>query len=134
MVWWYSGGQLGHVFVDDTYFVEKPLTLISTWDGDDISIARAYHHLVAATKINRDSIQQFDRELKALLAPEHHRGQGTWHAIKLAKTNATKAQEFAKGRGILFGAGFDDWLMVCPRSDFSAEQFERVLDTVKKFG
>lgn len=132
MVWWYSGGQLGHVFVDDQYFVEKPLTLISTWDGDDLSIARAYHHLITASKQSRDPLQQFDRDLRALLSPEHHRGQGSWHGIKLPKIGTAKAQALAKERGILFGAGFDDWLMVCPRPDFSPELLQRVLEMVKQ--
>ncbi|HXW53873.1 MAG TPA: aldehyde dehydrogenase family protein, partial [Myxococcota bacterium] len=52
MVLWYTGGQLGQVFVDDEYFVEKPLTLISTWDGDEISMTRAYHHLLYASLSN----------------------------------------------------------------------------------
>lgn len=40
MILWFTGGQQGHIFVDDTYYVDKPLTLISTWDGDEISSRR----------------------------------------------------------------------------------------------
>ena len=40
MILWFTGGQLGHILVDDKYYVDKPLTLISTWDGDEISARR----------------------------------------------------------------------------------------------
>lgn len=50
MIWWYTGGQLGHIFVDDNYFVEQPLTLISTWDGDEISARRNYIHIEESLK------------------------------------------------------------------------------------
>ena len=36
----FAGGQLGHVFVSEQYFLAKPLQLISTWDGDEVSALR----------------------------------------------------------------------------------------------
>lgn len=36
----FAGGQLGHVFCNDEYYIAKPLTLISTWDGDELSALR----------------------------------------------------------------------------------------------
>ena len=50
-IWWYPGGQLGHIFVDDAYFVDKPLTLISTWDGDEIAAIRNRYHLLEARRL-----------------------------------------------------------------------------------
>jgi len=47
---WWTGGQLGHIFVNDKYYVEKPLTLISTWDGDEISMVRNYERIKAYIK------------------------------------------------------------------------------------
>ena len=44
-VLWYTGGQLGVVFCAETTWVEKPLQLISTWDGDELCMIRAAHHL-----------------------------------------------------------------------------------------
>ncbi|MCA9545655.1 MAG: hypothetical protein KC613_14720, partial [Myxococcales bacterium] len=37
MVLWWAGGQIGHVFASDDAFVDKPLSFISTWDGDELS-------------------------------------------------------------------------------------------------
>lgn len=36
----FGGGQLGQVFCNDEYYIEKPLTMISTWDGDELSALR----------------------------------------------------------------------------------------------
>ncbi|MCA9507740.1 MAG: aminotransferase class III-fold pyridoxal phosphate-dependent enzyme, partial [Myxococcales bacterium] len=132
MVWWYTGGQLGHVFVDDNYFVEKPLTLISTWDGDEISINRAYHYLLAASERSLRLIQQFSSQLQELFDNEHHRGQGCWHGVKFRNISAHDAQRKAKELSVQCGIGFDDWLMVCARSDFSSAQFEKILVTLKE--
>lgn len=132
MVWWYTGAQLGHIFVDENYFVEKPLTLISTWDGDELSIARAYHHLYAAHNQETHVIKQFEQAMAELFESSMHRGQGCWHALKLPSIDAVRAQAFAKSQGIALGIGFDDWLMVCARPDFSSSQCEKVLEMLKK--
>lgn len=77
-VWWYAGAQLGHIFTSDAYFVDKPLTLISTWDGDEISILRAREHLAAAHEDQhaRDAFAKAVREV----FPEA-RGQGFLQAV-----------------------------------------------------
>ncbi len=56
-VLWYTGGQLGVVFCAETTWVEKPLQLISTWDGDELCMLRAAHHLRWALR-HRDQIAQ----------------------------------------------------------------------------
>jgi len=35
----YGGGQIGVVYLQEKLFVSKPLMLISTWDGDELSLA-----------------------------------------------------------------------------------------------
>ncbi|MFW6023788.1 MAG: aminotransferase class III-fold pyridoxal phosphate-dependent enzyme, partial [Myxococcota bacterium] len=47
LLWW-GGGQIGFVHTSDRWFVSKPLTLVSTWDGDELSLVRAHHQLRAA--------------------------------------------------------------------------------------
>ena len=49
---WWAGGQLGFVHVAPKWFVDKPLTFVSTWDGDELSMIRAHHQLRAARKVN----------------------------------------------------------------------------------
>ena len=51
LLWW-AGGQIGFVHVSDRYFVPTALTLVSTWDGDELSLVRAHHQLRAARTVD----------------------------------------------------------------------------------
>jgi succinylglutamate-semialdehyde dehydrogenase len=130
MILWYSGGQLGHVFVDSNYFVEKPLTLISTWDGDDISILRAYHHLLYASEHSglwQQNAWYFEAQLKKLSG----HGVGFWHGIKLKnQEELNKIRMLAKSAQILLGAGFDNTLMICPKPDIERDELERIIQII----
>lgn len=133
MVLWYTGGQLGQVLVDDHYFVEKPLTLISTWDGDELSMARAYHHLLrAADQGLMENIRFFEQRMGALHGKADVVGMGCWHAIRYKDSQKRSfAQEQARKQGVLFGEGFDNALMVCPKPDYNRQQFEHVIRVVE---
>jgi acetylornithine/succinyldiaminopimelate/putrescine aminotransferase len=50
----YTGGQSGLVFCDEKYFLEQPLMLISTWDGDEFSF-NTYHHAFKKIIDNKDN-------------------------------------------------------------------------------
>lgn len=130
MVWWYTGGQLGHVMVDDHYFVEKPLTLISTWDGDDMSMARAYDHLLAmSSEKTLEGVCAFEEWMKSIGS----QGLGMWHGIKLKdRETLFLCQKKALDLGILFGSGFDHTLMVCPKPDARPEQLAEVKGCLEK--
>jgi glutamate-1-semialdehyde aminotransferase len=39
----YFSGQSGIAFTDDKYFLEQPLMMISTWDGDEFHFLSYYH-------------------------------------------------------------------------------------------
>lgn len=39
----YFSGQSGMAFTDDKYFLEQPLMMISTWDGDEFHFLSYYH-------------------------------------------------------------------------------------------
>jgi acyl-CoA reductase-like NAD-dependent aldehyde dehydrogenase/4-aminobutyrate aminotransferase-like enzyme len=51
LVWW-GGGQTGYVHCSTKWFVPGPLTLVSTWDGDELSLVRHHHQLRAARRID----------------------------------------------------------------------------------
>ncbi len=46
-VLWWGGGQVGLLHIQPRYFVKTPLTLVSTWDGDELSLIRLDHGLRA---------------------------------------------------------------------------------------
>lgn len=129
MIWWYTGGQLGHVLVDDLYFVEKPLTLISTWDGDDMSMARAYEHLLAMSSASAlKNIRDFGLMMKEFSS----HGRGVWHGLRLKDQETLhKAKAKAKELGVLLGQGFANTLMVCPKPDATALELQRVEKMLK---
>ena len=130
MVWWYTGGQLGHVFTDDKYYVSKPLTLISTWDGDELSIARSYHNLLYGHCLNNSALKSFENSMLKLSGIF---GQGCVFGLKFNDTEKLeKALLLGQQRGVLFGRGFDKTMMIMAKPDFNSEQFEQVLKTVKE--
>lgn len=49
---WWGGGQTGYLHVASKWFVGTPLTLVSTWDGDELSLVRQHHQLRAARHLD----------------------------------------------------------------------------------
>ena len=49
---WWGGGQTGYVHCAARWFVAGPLTLVSTWDGDELSLVRQHHQLRAARHLD----------------------------------------------------------------------------------
>lgn len=71
----FAGGQLGHVFCNDKYFIEKPLTMISTWDGDELSALRFREHMLILRQHRDDSrLYELDKMIGA--RGDTYRGSG----------------------------------------------------------
>jgi hypothetical protein len=68
------------VHVTTPYLVAKPLTLVSTWDGDELSLIQAHHQLRAARRID---VAAASEALDAALAATDHpsRGLGLYRVI-----------------------------------------------------
>jgi hypothetical protein len=49
---WWGGGQTGYLHTAARWFVATPLTVVSTWDGDELSLVRQHHQLRAARHID----------------------------------------------------------------------------------
>ncbi|MEM9189304.1 MAG: aminotransferase class III-fold pyridoxal phosphate-dependent enzyme [Myxococcota bacterium] len=49
---WWGGGQIGFLHVGPEFFVKKPLTMVSTWDGDELSLVRVHHQLRASLRLD----------------------------------------------------------------------------------
>jgi len=66
---WWAGGQTGFMHVSPRLFVGKPLTFVSTWDGDELSMVRLHHTLRAARSLDLTAaIDAMDGAMDALAA------------------------------------------------------------------
>jgi 4-aminobutyrate aminotransferase-like enzyme len=52
LVLWWGGGQTGYLHTTARWFIASPLTLVSTWDGDELSLVRQHHQLRAARRLD----------------------------------------------------------------------------------
>lgn len=50
---WWPGGQTGFLHTSPTYFIAKPLMMVSTWDGDELSMIRFHHQSMTVTTERR---------------------------------------------------------------------------------
>jgi acyl-CoA reductase-like NAD-dependent aldehyde dehydrogenase/4-aminobutyrate aminotransferase-like enzyme/GNAT superfamily N-acetyltransferase len=71
VVAWWGGAQNGYMHVSPALFVRDPLTFVSTWDGDELSMVREYHQLRAARRME---LAPAIAELDEVLAQARRRG------------------------------------------------------------
>ncbi|MFK7985215.1 MAG: aldehyde dehydrogenase family protein [Sandaracinaceae bacterium] len=77
-IWW-AGGQLGFVHTDAAYQIDKAFTLVSTWDGDELSLVQAHHQLRAARSID---VASASAALDEALSTVSSRGLGLYRVIQ----------------------------------------------------
>ena len=75
---WWGGGQTGYLHTSARWFVATPLTLVSTWDGDELSLVRQHHQLRAARHID---VAAASRALDEVLAKTRANGLGAYRVI-----------------------------------------------------
>ena len=64
----YLGGQGGICYLDSKYFIEAPLMVISTWDGDELSFSQYHFAQNYIKSINYNKvISDFEQKLTKLL-------------------------------------------------------------------
>ncbi len=124
---WYPGGQLGHVFVSDRYFIAKPLALISTWDGDELSLVRAHEHLRAARKLDLTraitALNELVIALAARLPGARIGGLGLYRSLELVSPEQAQSLHRAAAiRGIRLGRGRPATLVFVPALDVDADE------------
>lgn len=102
LVLWWAGGQIGHIFSRPHVFVSKPLTLISTWDGDELSATRILWQLYATKTILSQGVKslsdQLDQTLRAVFPAHKIEGQGLYMTVK--STQASALHRFLQEKGV----------------------------------
>ena len=66
----FMGGAAGLVFTTEEFFIEKPLMLISTWDGDEFSLTtyvQSLKNFEAEKSVNQNRVSLFEEKIKKLL-------------------------------------------------------------------
>lgn len=124
-VLWYPGGQIGHIFVGDRYYIKKPLVLISTWDGDELSAIRTHEHLRAARKLDlaaaAAALDTTLAEAFSGLTGARLGGSGLYRTITLADANTAEAvYQACLHHGLHLGRGLPDTLIAAPALDAGA--------------
>lgn len=71
----FAGGQIGHVFTNEQYYIEKPLTLISTWDGDELSALR-FRAQMEILRTHRDDSHFYELDRMVGARGDLYRGSG----------------------------------------------------------
>jgi 4-aminobutyrate aminotransferase-like enzyme/predicted N-acetyltransferase YhbS len=125
LVLWYPGGQLGQIFIDSRWWIGKPLQLISTWDGDELSQIRTHEHLRAAHRLDLapaiDALDDLVREAAAAAPTDSSArvgGLGLYRTLGFATAEAAEVVRSAcAANGLLLGRGLPDTLTFVPPLD-----------------
>lgn len=124
VVLWYPGGQLGQIFIDSRWWVGTPLQLISTWDGDELSMIRTHEHLRAAHRLQLDpaidALDDLVNEAADRFALARVGGLGLYRTLSFGEAaRADAVRERARASGLLLGRGLPDTLLLVPPLDIS---------------
>src|SRR5690606_15087194 len=122
-----AGAQLGHIFCDDHTWVPTPLTLISTWDGDEISMVRTRYHLLEAIQgLRARRAQAFE---EALLDAVDGRalafGRGLYWGLDVeSEERAQRLLEQAREQNLRLTRGLPGRVMVVPPVNIGDRELE----------
>ena len=130
LVLWYPGGQLGQIFIDSRWWVGQPLQLITTWDGDELSLIRTHEHLRAAHRLDLEpAIAALDAvlvEWAAALAAKLGEaprlgGLGLYRSVTLPRAEqAEQLRVSCRASELVLGLGLPDTLIFAPPLDVAA--------------
>jgi acyl-CoA reductase-like NAD-dependent aldehyde dehydrogenase/4-aminobutyrate aminotransferase-like enzyme/GNAT superfamily N-acetyltransferase len=98
---WWGGAQTGYLHVGSRWFVATPMALVSTWDGDELSLVRNQHQLRAARQLDiAGAAAALDRALAGSRWP--HAGLGLYRVIATeSEADADALWAKAKDAGVL---------------------------------
>lgn len=118
---------MGFVHVDDRYFVPDPLAMISTWDGDELSLVRLHHQLRAARRMD---VENLSSGLGYALDPVRSagievRGLGLFRAMVTGR-RTDEIHTFLGARGLHLCRMSEGVLGVIPSLDQAEEAARRL--------
>ncbi|MBL4634545.1 MAG: hypothetical protein JKY56_11770, partial [Kofleriaceae bacterium] len=119
---WWGGGHTGYIHTGARYRVAKPLAMVSTWDGDELSLVRDHFHLRAARGVDiSGAILAWDKALEGIAgAGMKVRGTGLYRVIE-AGARAEQLLEALSERGLQLRSFPGGKLAVIPCLDSAKE-------------
>jgi RHH-type transcriptional regulator, proline utilization regulon repressor / proline dehydrogenase / delta 1-pyrroline-5-carboxylate dehydrogenase len=93
---WWGGGQTGYLHVAPRWLVSAPLALVSTWDGDELSLIRNHHQLRAARHVD---VAAAADALTAALSGVRADGLGLYRVVDAGARWAEQIEALAR-RGV----------------------------------
>jgi adenosylmethionine-8-amino-7-oxononanoate aminotransferase len=125
----YPGGQLGLGFVSDRYYVAEKLTLISTWDGDELALTRLVTELRAARQL---PVAARAAELAAALRADGRELHGEGLSLTLDVQSGEAAQRRLLERGIRVGLTEEKSLAILPPLNLTSEEIARFATALRE--
>ena len=128
---WWPGGQTGFIHLKSDYFVPNPLTMVSTWDGDELSMIRAQHNLMATRKIHRSKPAKVLDTLASRLSDLGYTtyGQGFYRVIHLEQS-PWGVREKLKASGLIARAFPNGTIALIPPLDITEEEMQWAADQI----
>ncbi len=124
----FPGGQNGLGFVSDSYHVPEKLTLISTWDGDELGLQRLMIELRAARRLPIEAMGRALRDALAAFGPV--RGEGLYLALETPQAEMLARR--LESRRIRVGLTEDRQLRICPPLNVTREEIAQLAQALKE--
>ncbi len=123
---WWGGAQTGYLHVASRWFVATPLALVSTWDGDELSLVRNHHQLRAARHLDAAAgSAALDRALAPAAAMLPASGLGLYRVIE-AGDRADAVYAHCRDHGVVLRRFPGGRLGVVPALDQAVAVAERL--------
>ncbi len=98
---WWGGAHTGYIHTTARFRVAKPLAMVSTWDGDELSLVREHYQLRAARTLDlAPAMEALDRAVAlAKDAGMTVRGRGLYRVVS-AGARAEQLDEALRAEGV----------------------------------
>lgn len=121
-VWYFAGGQLGLCYLGNPWYVAEKLTLISTWDGDELSLLRFAWRLRAARALPIAGTASRLWDILARLGPVS--GEGLF--LSVDRPDAAEIRDALAWEGVRVGATERGALRVRPPLNLEEADLDRL--------
>jgi acyl-CoA reductase-like NAD-dependent aldehyde dehydrogenase/4-aminobutyrate aminotransferase-like enzyme/GNAT superfamily N-acetyltransferase len=133
LVLWWAGGQIGHIFSRPAVFVAKPLSFISTWDGDQLSATRLLWQSYATRSLTDTHLSELGDQLEAILkscfSVDVLGGSGLYRTVRTSHASTFKSE--LRQRGIQIQS-YRDQLVFAPPLTTTTDDLERFSKTLSQ--